>query len=120
MPIFYFYNESLQIEEPSQQTKKWLSEQTNKKFEPMKHEISRIIEEKSKDEREKRLKNKMQVLREKRKFGFLLKKKARGPNPLSTKKKISKNDKISKKTKENEVEKKEKKRHSRTRHKKNY
>lgn len=92
VPIFFFNNESLQLEEPSIRTKKFLEEQKKAKFGPQKHEYSKIMENKIKMEKELKKKKIVEIIKEKKKLGMLLNKKAKGPNPLSIRKKIQKDN----------------------------
>ena len=80
----------MQLEEPSSQTKKFLEEQKKAKFGPQKHEYSKIMENKIKMEKELKNRKIVGIIKEKKKLGMLLNKKAKGPNPLSIRKKIQK------------------------------
>lgn len=61
---------------------------------PQDHELGKIFKEQQNLENEKKLKKKTQVIKMRSEMGILPKKKATSPNPLSVKKRITKeNDK---------------------------
>lgn len=87
VPIFYFSKESLQIEEPSIETKGFLEGEKQRKYEVKSYEYKRVFNEKVKEELEIRKNKKLGIIKEIKKMGVLIKRKAKGPNPLSIRKK---------------------------------
>ena len=72
-----------------------MEEQKKIKFGPQGHEFSKIRENKIRMEKEIKQKKIIEVIKEKKRLGMLINKKAKGPNPLSVRKKIQKDNSTS-------------------------